>query len=122
VPNLVITIQALSQEDSAPVSNGSLPDQTYIQGTGPGTIDASTGFVGKDLVYSLEAGIPAASIDASSGLITIGTADIVPDTRLVVKAANAHGSATSGFRLRVSAPETGSGVGHWNIGHTFIVS
>jgi hypothetical protein len=108
----------------APNTLGSLPDQRYFVGSGGQSIDASANFVGTALTYSLSAGQPIASIDRSTGLLTISTDNAVPDTIIIVRASNSAGFAELRFNAAVDIDDIidMTGVGHWAIGTTFMVS
>lgn len=90
---------------AVPVVIRNLDNQTYEQGTGDQTIDASIAFSGADITYSVS-GSAAVSINASTGAITVDTASIVAGATITVTATNGNGSANTSFTLTVQEEVT----------------
>lgn len=94
----------------APVVSGTIADQIHDEGDGPQVVDGSAAFTGSDLTYSITAGQDAASINASTGQITVLTDTVLSLTSVTVEARNSGGAATVDFDVEVqAAPPTASG-------------
>lgn len=84
----------------APVVSGDIPDQTLTIGSGTITVDGTQAFTGQDLTYSITpAGV--ATINSSTGLISIDTAAIDTET-FTVRATNASGFVEDSFSVAIN--------------------
>ena len=91
----------------APTLQQSLIAQSFPEGSGVQTYDASIAFAGDNLGFSIS---PAAgiTIDPNTGLISFDTAQMAPqtDTPLSVTATNSGGSVQTGLALTITVPQT----------------
>ena len=87
----------------APVSAGSLADQTFAQNSGAQTVDAAADFTGQALTFALVLPPAGVSIAAATGLVSIDTSAALAGATAKVRATNSGGSADSAFGLTVAA-------------------
>ena len=87
---------------AAPAAVGAPAPVVLAQGAGSAPIAMAAHFSGSDLVYALEGAPSAASIDASSGVVTLAT-DKALTARFAVRATNAAGSASQSVAATVLA-------------------
>jgi len=88
----------------APALTGNLTPQTVTENTGVQTYDASVGFTGTALVYSLVSPPAGVTINASTGVVSIDTdaTGLLDAEAVTVRATNPGGSAEDSFALTVS--------------------
>jgi hypothetical protein len=88
----------------APALTGNLTPQTVTENTGVQTYDASVGFSGTALVYSLVSPPAGVTINASTGVVSIDTdaTGLLDAEAVTVRATNPGGSAEDSFALTVS--------------------
>jgi hypothetical protein len=89
-------------EVAAPTVIGTLPDVSYVQGSGVKTVAAAPAFSGADLRYAVTAPT-GVSIDAATGVVSIPTAALMSAAEATVTATNPGGSAATGFKVTVAA-------------------
>ena len=86
----------------APVVTGTLGDLGLEAGTGTRSVDAAAAFAGEARRYAVSGA--GASVDPLTGVVAIPTDAEVADAPVTVTASNSGGSATTGFRVTVTAP------------------
>jgi len=90
--------------DAAPVSSGvTLPTQSYPQGSGVRTFDASVGFVGSNIVYDIPTPVTGVSVGAATGIVSTVTTSLLSSTSVGVRATNTGGALTRSFNVAVVA-------------------
>jgi hypothetical protein len=85
---------------AAPSVVGTIADKTFVQNSGPQTVEAAGAFAGDGLVFSVSGG--GATIDAATGRVTIKTATLMAATEVTVTATNSGGAASASFRATVA--------------------
>lgn len=88
---------------AAPAVVGPIPDVQYDEQTGVQTIATAPYFSGEELTYTLIEGGPVASINASTGVVSI-TTDTITDFQVTVQASNSTGSVTQSFLVDIVWP------------------
>jgi hypothetical protein len=88
-------------EVAAPAVIGTLPDVSYVQGSGVKTVAAAAAFSGADLRYAVT-GPEGVAIDAG-GVVSIPTTALMAAAEITVTATNPGGSAATGFKVTVAA-------------------
>ena len=86
----------------APVVTGTLGDLGLEAGTGTRSVDAAAAFAGEARRFAVSGA--GASVDPLTGVVAIPTDAEVADAPVTVTASNSGGSATTGFRVTVTAP------------------
>ena len=71
---------------TAPTLTGELTDQTYIVGSSSATYDASVGFIGSELTYSLTTAPDGTIIDPDTGIIDLSGASVGTSGTVMVRA------------------------------------
>ena len=104
-PSRTFTVLPRLVRNTPPSVAGPLAAQSLTQSTGIQSYDASVGFTGLDLVFSVSGPI-GVSIDAASGLLAFDTSILPVQTGglITVTATNSGGSAQSNLDLTVIAP------------------
>lgn len=87
---------------AAPAALAAPGPVTFLQGSGTATVSAQAFFSGSDLVFTLEGAPSGATIQASSGLVSLAT-DAALAAELTIRAANAAGSAVQKLSVTVAA-------------------
>ncbi|MEL6119136.1 MAG: hypothetical protein AAFQ60_00135 [Pseudomonadota bacterium] len=99
---------------AAPVLNQPLIDQNWTENTGLQSYDASVGFIGDALSYTV-AGPAGVSIDAATGVLSFDTAALAVQsgTGLTVRATNSGGFVESSlsFDIETATPEAPTAAG-----------
>jgi hypothetical protein len=95
------TTVALAVVQVAPQAVAALDDVEVGQGGAPVVLEAAPAFAGADLRFSVAGG--GAAIVAATGRLCLPVAAPI-EAAVTVTATNSGGSASLGFRLRVSAP------------------
>jgi hypothetical protein len=98
--------QNYSVRYAAPTAVGSLPTKTYEYTVGAGSVAGATvvaAFAGSNRTYSIQSSI--ATINSSTGLITIPVQTGAFNETITVTASNSGGSATQSFQLLITAPD-----------------
>jgi hypothetical protein len=85
---------------AAPSVVGALAEQSFVQNSGPQTVETAGAFAGDGLVFSVAGG--GATIDAATGRVTIKTATLMAATEVTVTATNSGGAASASFRASVA--------------------
>lgn len=91
-------IDSVTVSLTAPVSAGALPNVSYVQGTGPQTVDAAADFTGVVATWSVTG---PATID-TEGQVTILTDSVLNEAIISVTGTNAAGSDSTAFQATVS--------------------
>lgn len=100
----VVETAALGVAYAAPVVlQAELPDEILDQGTGPEVVPSAQAFAGEALVFRVTG--TGATIDPTTGLVTLSTDVVVDGAEIVVTATNSGGSAATRFLLTVEAEE-----------------
>jgi hypothetical protein len=100
--NVVDTITKIAMAYDKPRVTASLPDVSYIAGTGDEIVDASSIFENaQGGVWSVNNPLVSISQD---GIITIPTDDTVSTTTITVTYKNEYGQDTAGFDLTIGPP------------------
>ena len=90
----------------APQTVGTIGALVLEQDSGTANVSAQAAFSGLDLLFALDAAPAGVAIDAGSGLVTIGTAQLIAAAPVVVRASNSAGSATVQFTVTVQSSST----------------
>lgn len=88
-----------------PLTAGTLPDVAYSTGSGDQTVDASGGFTGSGITYSVASSVPGVVFDPDTGIVIIPTGADATGT-ITVTATNSGGSAQSAFGVTISTAAT----------------
>jgi hypothetical protein len=83
-----------------PQAVGSLADVTFVQGPGVQQVSAGANFTGESLVFTVTGA--GATINPSTGEITLPTEAILTQGVVTVQAENSGGTAVSTFRVTVT--------------------
>jgi hypothetical protein len=83
-----------------PQAVGSLPDVTFVQGSGVQHVPGGANFTGEDLVFTVTGA--DASINPSTGEITLPTETILTQGIVTVQAKNSGGTAVSAFQVTIT--------------------
>ena len=102
---------------AAPQVVGAIADQSFVQNTGTKALETTTAFAGNGLVFSVT-GPAGLSIDQTTGIVTIPTAEPISSATVAVTARNAGGEATLSFAVTVAAELTVSVSGTAEVGAT----
>lgn len=91
--------------DKRPASSGvDFNTLSFVQGaSSPQTFDASVGFVGSNMTFSLP-GAPAGVTISTTGVISVQTGSLISLTTLTIRATNGGGSFDRSISLEVVAP------------------
>ena len=99
VGSAVATTAAVQVSYAAPVANGTLPDLDLVLGAAAGSVAAGAAFTGSALSYAVSGA--GATIDASTGAVSVPTGSLLAATTVTVTASNSGGSASVGFKASV---------------------